>query len=161
MKKLLMVIPLAILLCFTFGCEQEDDDELDEPQKAKIVETIKKLTGEIFEAGNRDLDEMYNYFSDNTIAIENGKINYSWEEHKKNAHEMMASIVESKFTMSEIEVDVLSDDVAVVYGLYSYMMKDKSDNTFEGENAQTWVFNYEEDRWKIRHVHVSAPPRTN
>jgi hypothetical protein len=55
-----MVIPLVILLCFTSGCEQEDDDELDEAQKAEISETIKQLTEEAFEAGrSNDLDKMF------------------------------------------------------------------------------------------------------
>ena len=166
MKKLLMIIPLVILLCFAFGCQKQAEEvaeevTLDEAKKAEITETIKQLTEKIFEAGSRDLDEMFSYFSDNTITIEHGKIDYSWEEHKKNAREMMANIVEYKFTMDEIEVDVLSADVAILYGFYSYMMKDKSDNAFDGKNAWTWVFNHEEGRWKIRHTHVSAPPQTN
>ncbi len=165
MKRLLMVIPLVILFCFTFGCQQgeevAEEVTLDEAKKAEITETIKQLTEKVFEAGSRDLDEMFSYFSDNTITIEHGKIDYSWEEHKKNAREMMANIVEFKATMGEIEVDVLSADVAVLYGFYSYMMKDKSDNTFEGKNAWTWVFNFEEEKWKIRHVHISALPQSN
>ena len=157
MKKLCIILPLALILCFMVGCQDKEAmAELEEPQKAKIVETIKKLTEEVFEGGSRDLDEMFSYFSDNTITIEHGKIDYSWEEHKKSAREMMANIVEYKYTMGEIEVDVLSADVAVLYGFYSYMMKDKSDNTFEGKNAWTFVFNYEGDGWKIRHVHISA-----
>lgn len=30
MKKLLMILPLVVLLCFTFGCEKEDDDVAEE-----------------------------------------------------------------------------------------------------------------------------------
>lgn len=161
MKKLLMILPLVFFLCFTVGCQQEDDDELDEAQKAEISETIKQLTEEAFELGSRDLDEMFSYFSDNTITLEMGKIDYSWEEHKKNAQEMMANIVESKFNIDEMEVDVLSSDVAIIYGIYHYSMTDKSGNTFEGKNAWTWIFSLEEQVWKIRHVHVSTPPTTN
>jgi len=156
LTQLSLVISLCFLLCFSVSCQQ-GKVTLDESQKAEITETIKQLTKEIFEAGsNNELDRMFSYFSDNTITIEHGTIDYSWEEHKKIAHEMMANMVELKYTMGEIEVDVLSADVAVLYGFYSYMMKDKSDNTFEGKDAWTWVFNYEEDEWKIRHVHISA-----
>lgn len=165
MKKSLMIIPLVILLCFTFGCQKgeevAEEATLDEAKKSEIAETIKELTAEVFNAGIRDLDETFSYFSDNTIAIEHGKIDYSWEEHKKNAKVMMANIVDYKLTMGEVEVDVLSADVAILYGFYSYMMKDKSDNIFEGTNAWTWVFVNEEGSWKIRHVHLSTPMQIN
>ena len=89
MKKLFMILPLVLVLCFTFGCKQgeevADEVTLDEAKKSEITETIKELTAEVFNAGSRDLDEMFSYFSDNTITIEHGKIDYSWEEHKKNA----------------------------------------------------------------------------
>ncbi len=161
MKRLLTIIPLVFLLCFTFGCEQEDDDELDEAQKAEISETIKQLTEEAFKAGSsNDLDRMYTYFSDNAIAIEMGKIDYSWEEHKKVAREQMTNLEELKFIIDEMEVDILSSDVAILYGIYHYSMTDKSGNTFEGKNAWTWVFSLEEQGWKIRHIHVSALLKT-
>ena len=162
MKKTLMILPLVFLLCFTFGCQQEDDDEFDEAQKAEISETIKQLTKEAFEAGSsNDLDEMFSYFSNNTITIEHGKIDYTWEEHKKAAREHMTNIEEAKFTINEMAVDVLSSDVAILYGIYHFMMTDKSGNSFTGSQAWTWVFYQEEGIWKIRHVHVSAPMQIN
>ncbi len=165
MKKLITIIPLVFLLCFTFSCQQgeevAEEVTLDEAKKSEIAETIKELTAEVFKAGGRDLDEMFSYFSDNTITIEHGKIDYSWEEHKKNAKAMMANIVDYKYTMGEVEVDVLSADVAILYGFNSYMVKDTSDNIFEGTDAWTWVYVNEEGSWKIRHVHISSPLQTN
>ena len=165
MKKILMIIPLVILLCFTFGCQKgeevAEEVTLDEAKKAEITETIKQLTEEAFEAGSRDLDEMFSYFSDNTITIEHGKIDYSWEEHKKVAREQMTNIEEAKFTINEMAVDVLSSDVVILYGIYHFVMTDKSGNSFTGNHAWTWVFYQEEGRWKIRHVHVSAPMQIN
>ena len=85
MKKLLIILPLVFLLCFTFGCQKgeevTEEVTLDEAKKSEIAETIKELTAEVFNAGSRDLDEMFSYFSDNTITIEYGKIDYSWGEH--------------------------------------------------------------------------------
>ena len=165
MKKSFMILALGLVLCFTFSCQKAEEvaEEvtLDEAKKSEIADTIKELTAEVFNAGSRDLDEMFSYCSDNTITIEHGKIDYSWEEHKKNAKAMMANIVDYKHTMGEVEVDVISTDVAILYGFYSYMMKNTSDNIFEGKDAWTWVFVNEEGTWKIRHVHVSAPMQTN
>jgi ketosteroid isomerase-like protein len=47
MKKLLLILPLVFLLCFTFGC-QKAEEVAEEPavdveaEKAEILETIKK-----------------------------------------------------------------------------------------------------------------------
>lgn len=162
MKKLFMILSLVFLICFSFSCQDKKEETLGEAQKAEIAETVKQLTKEAFEAGfNNELDRMFSYCSDNTITLEMGKIDYSWEEHKKNAQEMMANILESKFIIDEMEVDVLSSDVAIIYGIYHYSMTDKSGNTFEGKNAWTWVFSLEEQGWKIRHIHVSTPPQLN
>ena len=48
MKKLLMVIPLVILLCFTFGCQQ-GEEVAEEPvvdieaEKEAVAESLQKL----------------------------------------------------------------------------------------------------------------------
>lgn len=160
-QKISMAITLLLLFCLTFGCQQ-GKVTLDEEQKAEITETVKQLTKEAFEAGSsNDLERMFSYFSNNTITLEHGEIDYSWEEHKKAAREMMANIAEAKFTIDEMAVDVLSPDVAILYGKYHFSMTDKSGNTLKGNQAWTWVFYQEEGGWKIRHVHVSAPFQAN
>ncbi|MFC2161931.1 YybH family protein [Acidobacteriota bacterium] len=164
MKKLFMNLLLVLVLCFTFSCKNGEEvvGELDEAQKAKISETVKQLSREAYEMGSsNDLDRMYTHFSDKAITIEMGKIDYSWEHKKKVALELMANFEESKFIIDEMEVDVLSSDVAIVYGIYQFSMTDKSGNTFAGKNAWTWVFSLEEQSWKIRHIHVSTPLETN
>ncbi len=165
MNKLFLIILLVFQICFSFSCQQPgevaEETILDESKKSEIAETITELAKEAFDAGTRNLDEMFSYFSDNTKTIEIGNIDYSWEEHKKNTKAFMANIADYKYTWDGVEVDVLSEDAAIIYGYYSYTMKDTADNIYEGKIAWTWVFAKEGGDWKIRHTHISAPIQAN
>jgi len=57
----------------------------------------------------------------------------------------------------EFNIDVLSKDVAICYSHYNYTIIDNADNKMEGRAAQTWVFNRENNKWLIRHIHISEP----
>jgi len=60
MKKLLMVIPLVILLCFTFGCQKQVTEEVPEGITEEEAKAFMDATLEIWNEGNLDLvDEFY------------------------------------------------------------------------------------------------------
>ena len=61
MKKLLMIIPLVILLCFTFGCqEKEAMAELEEfKSQAEVEEQNKGLVKRMYEAWEKGDFEAY------------------------------------------------------------------------------------------------------
>lgn len=161
MKKYLLITLLVFQFCFTLSCllgeEADEEKTLDEAKKSKIAETIRGLAKEAFDAGTRDLDEMFSYYSDDAVAVEIGIIDYSWEEHKKKTKAFMSTVSGYSYTWEDVEVDVLSEDAAVIYGYYNYMMKDQSGDVYEGKVAWTWVFAKEEGDWKIRHTHISTP----
>ena len=46
MKKLLMVIPLVFLLCFTFGCQQQGEEELTLEDARAIIDNFLKFRNE-------------------------------------------------------------------------------------------------------------------
>ena len=56
MKKLLMVIPLVILLCFTFGCQQQGEEGIIEGEAKAIGDVYVKARNEVNLAL---LDEIY------------------------------------------------------------------------------------------------------
>ena len=164
MKKSSLTV-LVILLCFSFTCRQgqeaAEEQALDETKKAQIAERVRGLARKAFDAGTRDLDEMFRYYSDNAVAVEIGQIDYSWEEHKEKTKTFMAAVSDYSYTWEDVEVDVISEDTAVIYGYYLYTMKDESGNIYEGKVAWTWVFAEEKENWKIRHTHISAPMKVN
>jgi steroid delta-isomerase-like uncharacterized protein len=60
MKKLLMIIPLAILLCFAFGCQKQATEEAPEGISEEEAQRIAEQMLEIFNAGNLALvDEIF------------------------------------------------------------------------------------------------------
>ncbi len=71
MKKLLMIIPLVILLCFTFGCQQgEEVAEEPEVDVEADIQAIKDFTEEWEVAYNADdIDKLMSLYADNSLRI--------------------------------------------------------------------------------------------
>ncbi len=71
MKKLPTVIPLVILLCFTFGCQQ--GEEVAEEPAVDVEadkEAIKKITDDFNAALNAgDIDKLVSLFTDDAVRI--------------------------------------------------------------------------------------------
>ena len=71
MKKLLMVIPLVFLLCFTFSCQQSE--ELAEEPVVDVeadVAAIKSLLDEWYKAYDvRDIDKLLSFYTEDAIRM--------------------------------------------------------------------------------------------
>ena len=69
MKKLLMIIPLVILLCFTFSCQQGEEGITEE--KAKV--DLKKIADKIVKAyKSADAAAMSDLYAEDAIIITPG-----------------------------------------------------------------------------------------
>jgi len=56
MKKLLLIIPLVILLCFTFSCQQQVEEGITEEEAKSFMDAYSDIWNE----GNLDLvDDFY------------------------------------------------------------------------------------------------------
>ena len=69
----------------------------------------------------------------------------------------MSQVKVYKVNNEEFNIDVLAKDVAIFYCNYNYTIIDNADNKMEGRATQTWVFNKENNKWLIRHIHISEP----
>jgi len=71
MKKLLMIIPLVFLLCFTFGCQQ--GEEVAEEPAVDVEadkEAIKKITDDFNAAINAgNIDKLVSLYTDDAVRI--------------------------------------------------------------------------------------------
>ncbi len=71
MKKLLMILPLVFLLCFTFGCQQAE--EVAEEPAVDVeadIEAIKKMPDDFNAAINAgDIDKLVSLFTDDAVRI--------------------------------------------------------------------------------------------
>jgi uncharacterized protein (TIGR02246 family) len=71
MKKLLMIIPLVILLCFTFSCQQ-GGEVAEEPvvDVEADIEAIKKITDDFNAAINAgNIDKLVSLYTDDAVRI--------------------------------------------------------------------------------------------
>lgn len=71
MKKFLTIIPLVILLCFTFSCQQ-GEEVAEEPvvEVEADVEAIKKITDDFNAAINAgNIDKLVSLYTDDAVRI--------------------------------------------------------------------------------------------
>jgi len=71
MKKLLLILPLVFLLCFTFGCQQ-GEEVAEEPvvEVEADVEAIKKITDDFNAAINAgNIDKLVSLYTDDAVRI--------------------------------------------------------------------------------------------
>ena len=91
MKKILMIIPLVILLCFTFGCQDKEAlAELEEMKaQAEVEEQNKEIVLNSYEARNKGdieaLKEIYSpdyvwhFAGEGTLSLEDLIEDVKWE----------------------------------------------------------------------------------
>ena len=71
MKKLLLILPLAFLLCFTFGCQQAEE-VAEEPavdiaaEEAAVREALISMSNTLSEL---DLEGLISYWADDVIGV--------------------------------------------------------------------------------------------
>ncbi len=147
MKKLFLCISL-ILLSVNVSFTQM------EKQKTKIADDIRNVMNEQTAAWNRgDIEGfMQGYWNSPKLAFVSGaNVTKGWQptldRYKKN-YDSRAKM--GALTFSDLEVDVLSKDAAVVLG--SWSLQRESDNP---HGKFTLIFRKFKDGWKIVHDHTS------
>lgn len=148
-------IMLAIVTCLC-SC-QKSSTELSEGQRNKIVAEINQFTNTTFAAANeKNAEKFYLSFSDSTTGVFNGTWIDSWKEFKIGGAAFYNSLNKIEYTITNSKVDVLSNNVALIYGQYKLSAVDTAGNQINESSAWTWVCNRQNDQWKIVHVHGSS-----
>ena len=111
MKKLLMILPLVILLCFTFGCQQGEEVSNEEESR----EIILRVVEEAWNQGKMEvLDEhfapeyVYHHFPFPDVE--------GLEAYKQYIADTRNSYSDLKLTVEEM---IIKGDIAVVRGTFS------------------------------------------
>jgi len=124
MKKLLMIIPLVILLCFTFGCQQGEEPveeavaevgALSDEDVAAIKTTLDSLAQALLAGGTEAILE---FFTEDTTVIAEGGISKGREELK----EIFSKVTYTAFNQTLEEIDGRYD-LAFVRGTASLTME--------------------------------------
>ncbi len=147
MKQILM-ISLLILLGSSFAFSQS------EKQKIKIADNIRSEMNKQVEAWNRGNIEgfMQGYWNSPELKFVSGEnVTRGWQptlNRYKKSYDSKAKM--GVLTFSDLQIDVLSKDAAVVLG--SWSLQRASDNP---HGKFTLIFKKFKDGWKIVHDHTS------
>jgi ketosteroid isomerase-like protein len=147
MKQILMIF-LLVLLGSSFAFSQS------EKQKIKIADNIRSEMNKQVEAWNRGNIEgfMQGYWNSPELKFVSGEnVTRGWQptlNRYKKSYDSKAKM--GVLTFSDLQIDVLSKDAAVVLG--SWSLQRASDNP---HGKFTLIFKKFKDGWKIVHDHTS------
>jgi len=171
MKKHFLIIPLVVLLCFSFGCDKEDDNAAEKAMEAQVLTDAQKSEIEATLRENYEqyltvmmdmnIDGLMAYYSDTDFQeLLMGIDVFTSKDSFKN---MFLEMIEGRESHGrenlEIKVTILSPDTAFVSAAYDYTINYKNGRIFEGTCLQTSIWKMEIDNWKITHDHFSWAAR--
>ena len=111
MKKLLMIIPLVILLCFTFSCQKQVEEGLTEEKAKAITDQVLKIwnEGDLAKA-----DELYGpeYVRHHPTP----SVNASLDDLKNMVISLRTSFPDCTFTFDDI---VVKGDKIVTFATFT------------------------------------------
>jgi len=157
MKKIVWVIS-AIILIMIASCQQKPS-VLTDAQK----ETIEKEVQAQYEAFNKalntmDINLLRQLYSENDflVAVFDGKKIKTYEAVIDSVNSWFSGRVEQGIDKSDVQIDVLSDNLAIVTSFIEGHMTLKSGERWESKNhAFSLLFNRETSGWKIIYYHES------
>jgi ketosteroid isomerase-like protein len=120
MKKLLMILPMVFLLCFTFGCKQAE--EVAEEPAVDIeaeVEAVREANTAWQKASEaQDMDAVMSFFADDFVRLRGGTNSIQNKaEEREGWSKWYADGWKSTWEPTKVEV-AGSGDLAYVYGVY-------------------------------------------
>jgi ketosteroid isomerase-like protein len=164
MKKLLIIIPLVILLCFTFSCQQ-GEEVAEEPvvdveaEKATVKALIDDF-GRFWETEDMELFSKVFAHDDDMIVFGTDAAErwVGWEQFNESVQKQFESMENTQNTTRELDIKVHnSGEVAWV----SFLMDVKGEamgEPFSLEGGRfTGVKEKRNGNWVIVQLHVSVP----
>ena len=152
MKKLFLILPLVLVLCFTFSCElhkeRAEKPVVDVEAKKQIV---AKLVVDSMEAeGQKDIDAVMGIYADNVIFQPPNEPQFQGKEpYQKHLEDILfqMTIVSLDVNASETKV-ARSGDIAYCAGTYLLIFEGEEGNV-EFPGKFLYVLNKINDEWKV------------
>ncbi len=145
MKKLFMVLPLVLVLCFTFGCQKGEKEDIE-----TAVENLYSAIND------KDTDTFVQYMAPGgyTEFPEDGSPLFNIDE--EYIRSVFKGDWKANFEIQELEAKVF-ESAAVVTG-YRVDKWTTSDGTVQEERlCLSMMWFHQEGKWKLAHVHLSQP----
>ena len=157
MKKLLTILPLVFLLCFTFSCQKAEvvAEELSDQKKEEIARAVEERVADYADAIKKiDMERMLNFWADTEgfVFAGDGLLTVGYDKYANQLREMMSNTAEvSSIEFGNFHVYVLSNDAASLSMEYEWSMIDKDGNTINAKGSWMYVFKKFGDVWKVVH----------
>ena len=152
-------ISILITVSLLSGCKKAEQP-MPDAQRAAVEETVKSLTEQSIAACEKvDIDGVAVNVSDkyNTGFIDNGVFYPSFESLIADFRIGFGRLKSQEIKISDRRITVLAPNVALVTAHGNFTATDKTNNTFKGNFAWTFVYAKIGDEWKIIHSHQSSP----
>ncbi len=147
MKKLLMIIPLVILLCFTFSCQAYEEKPTVDIEAD--VEAIKSLSDEIMKAYNEgDLEALMAIVAEDVVFMPPGEPALIGKEAMRNWHNFDKISLDVNITVEEVQV---LGDWAFIRDIWiGTVTQNESGEKFENNNKSLIILRRQPDgTWKM------------
>jgi ketosteroid isomerase-like protein len=153
MKKLLLIIPLVFLLCFTFSC-QKDEEVAEEPvvDVEAEIEAVKKADGDwLRSVQDKDIDKVLSFYWDDAMWPFRDAPTIKGKEKIKEVWLMVFNIPGFWIKWEPMKVEVSnSADLAYSAGTYELRQTDEEGKivTEKGEYVVVWK-KAPDGNWKL------------
>jgi hypothetical protein len=169
MKKLLMIIPLLLLLCLTFSCQQAEEEVSESPdmtdeEKASVAASAEQALSEYVEIIKQmDWNRMFEFFvdGDDLVFAEDGTINSGNNTIVANLRAKTAAIKRiNSLEHTKKHVYVLSKDAAAISLEFDQSFTLVTDDIVRQRGSWIYVLHQINNEWKIVHTGGTRIPVT-
>jgi hypothetical protein len=160
MKKLFLILPLALILCFMIVCQdkaataevEEQNEEMTDTERIEIADTVKKLALECADVfGTLELEPNMKFYleSERFTFVMNGKTTRSYSSYYELVKSSMKNLQEAEVEYTDMYVDVYSREHAIVHGPFKWSAIYQDGRREEETGHMSFVFILHNDEWKI------------
>ena len=136
MKKLLMILPLVLLLCFIFSC-QKAKDVAEQPAVdiAAETEALKQAFGELAKAAKaKDLELIVSTWADDLISFNGDK-----EATRAFFAKRLEQGISTEYSLDKIEISASGDLGYTAFSFEGFRVEDgETISTGKGFNVTVW-----------------------
>jgi ketosteroid isomerase-like protein len=168
MKKLFMIMPLALILCFMVGCQQrgqvEKIAEMTDEERASVAASAEQaLSGYAEAIQQMDWSRMFKYLidGDELVFAEDGAVISGKDTIVENLKEKTGAIKKlNSLEHPKQYVYVLSRDAAVITVEFDQSFTLVTDDIIRQRGSWIYVFHRINNEWKIVHTGGNRIPAT-
>ncbi len=161
MKKLLMIIPLVILLCFTFGCQAYKEKPAVDIEAEKAA--VKAVFDDWIKCGETEDMELFSKIiapDDDMVVIATDAAEYfiGQEPFKKSMQQQFDAFEKMEFSIKELSIKVhKSGEVAWLSSQFDVKVTAKDEIVSLEGMRFTGVMEKRTGNWVIVQIHASVP----